>query len=235
MADIMMRVPEFILLETLENALKFVRNDFADQMNEQDTYLYKMLQGTQFQRYDFFEQAKQVICGDIDDPRRLECDLIFNFDRNGAPTIHINLPSEMSTQDNGMGIDEGYVDNIYTDGDVDTPGSYHKVWTRRFQAVYNIVITSDNTNEVIFLFHFVRALLLSTYDHLSLSGLQNITFGGQDIQPYSDLIPPNLFMRAISVNLQYETSAISFSQVPMFGKLVFRGKAVDDTKLLNNE
>jgi len=229
MTDIMMRVPEFIILETIENALKIVRNDFADQVDEQKSLLWLLLQGTQFQRYNFFEQGKQVICCDIDDPRRLECDLMFNMHRNGAPTLHITLPTDTTDSDNGMGIDEGYVEPYYTDGvEGVSPGTFQSVFTRSYQSTVNIVIVSDNSNEIIFLYHFIRALLVSCYNHLSLSGLKNLKFGGQDIQPYQELQQQNFFMRTISVNFQYETSSIDFTKQLMVTDINFNGTPINE-------
>lgn len=224
MADVMMRVPEYIILNHIEAALKIVRDDFVNQVNEQDTILWKMFQGTIFQRYDFFEQAKQVICGDIDDPRRVECNLIFNMKRGGAPTVHLNLPGEVTDNDNGIGIDEGYQTPIYVDGDPgSSTGTFTSVFTRSQSATYNIVITTDNSNEIVLLYHFIRALLISCYNSLSLHGLKNIKFGGQDIQPYSDLIPANLWLRGISMSFSYETSSFDFTSQVMINGIGFQG------------
>lgn len=212
----LMIVPEFILQTTIQNLLDGVRNDWAaNQADTTKSYLYRMLEGTSFQRYDFFVQAQKIICGKKDDPRRLEVDLMFNMKRNGPPTIHITLPAESaSTNGNGLGTDEGYEDPILdTEGDQDThtPTEVLPVFTRRYRASYNVVVTSDNSNEVIFVYHFVRALLTAAIFHLNASGISNVSLGGNDVRPYTPELANQLYMRALIVNIEYDTHVPSLN------------------------
>lgn len=227
----LMVVPEFILQQTLESMLKFIREDYvANTATPQKSYLYNMLNGVAFQRYNFYEQAKQVICGPADDPRYLIVDLMFNTERNGAPTIHITLPGETGGQGDGIGSDEGYEDLIVdteADEDNDIAGVDIPVYVRRISATYNIVVSSDNTNEIIFLYHFTRALLIAVIPHLSLSGLQNIVFGGRDLQPYPELAN-RFYMRAINLSLQYDTGAPSKFKLTIPNDIIVDGDPVNE-------
>jgi hypothetical protein len=228
-------IPEYILLDHVEKAIKYLRDDYAAQTDPDKSYLRRVLYDNRIQRYDLIEQAESVFIQEIDNPRYLEVDLMWNMQRDGLPTIHITLPSEQThVGGNGIGTDEGYRENIFEESVYDeetneliTQGSITPIYTRRYQSVYNIVITSDNSNEVILIYHTLRALLISLIRSLSEAGLQNIAFGGQDVQLYGGIVPKNIYMRAITVSLQYETSALSIFPQPLFNNLIANGVPVN--------
>lgn len=235
----MIRIPEFILLDTVQKLLNFVRVDFQSAATEQDSYLYKTLTGSKIERYDFYTQGKKIFLALEDDPRLLKVDLMYNMDIDKVPSIYITLPSEQNGQ-NGMGVDEGYQEAEIEDMDINgLGGSFTSVFTRRFNTTYSLMIISDNSNEVILIYHFLKALLISAHAHLNLSGIENIALGGQDIQLNSDRIPKHLFMRALTLNIQYETSSLDLRSHPMLGSILAKGKPTgfksDEFDTPNNE
>ena len=145
-----------------------------------------------------------MICDKTEeDPRFFEGDLMFNFEKNSPPSFHITLPAESPSDGNSVGIGEGTFDEISNETE-EVP-----VLSRRVQTNYNIVIVSDNSMEVTVLYHFMRALLVALNFHLNEKRLQNITYAGQDIQPYKEL-DNQLYMRAMSLGIQYEVGVPSF-------------------------
>lgn len=216
-------VPEFIIHSTIEMLLLKVREDYSSQTDKTKSLLAKLLDNVSFQRYDFLNQAISVICCDLDHPRYVEVDLLFNRDRNGAPTIHVMLPNETTDmRANGLGNDEGYIESDYEDGDEDSniPGSFTSTFTRSFQSQYDIVITSDNANEIILIYHLLKALLISATDHFHLSGLRNISIGGQDIQQYAaQQMFPGLYVRSLRLSVQYETTTLNLNSQLMANKI----------------
>jgi hypothetical protein len=235
MSEQIIKIPEFILFDILNKALDYLRTDYENQADKNDSFLMKVLEGNYIERYDLQTQAVQVfIDNDPSNQRYLETNLMFNMEREGMPTIHLTLPSEQTqTGGNGIGIDQGYaddliVDTVYNvDGSVQTNGSFTPVFTRRYQSTYNIVITSDNPNEVILIYHTLRALLISLIPSINLAGLENLAFGGQDVQLNSSLAPKNIFIRAITVTLQYETSSPSIFPQPMFHNITAKGNPIN--------
>lgn len=207
-------IPEAIILEALEKGLKFIRTDFNNVQDETDSYLYQLLEGVSMERYNYFKQAKAVFLCEEDNPRKLNVDFMYNMNVDKVPSIYVALSSEQNGQ-NGLGLDQGYMEPIEKeDGSVD-------VFTRRENTSYSIMITSDNSNEVVMIYHIVRALLLSLTIHLNLKGLENISIGGQDLQLRADLVPKNLFMRALNVSLQYEFSTPDLTNNPIIKDLFF--------------
>lgn len=219
-----LRLPEFIIHHGVENALKFLREDYqqhetAGTINE--SFFSKLVGDIQFQRYSYMEQGKSVFFNGKEHQRYLEVDLMFNMSRDGAPTIHITTPAETPGQ-GAIGTDEGSYENELENEDT----QLRSVFTRRYKGTYDIVIVSDNSGEVVFIYHVLRALLTSLIPHFHLAGLENVTFSGQDLTPYSEIVPKNFNMKAIRMNLEYETSTLSFNTNPVINGLVFSGKAV---------
>jgi hypothetical protein len=200
----MLIIPEAILLDSLRKGLKLIRDDYTtNQGNPPTTLLYKILFGNSVQRYDLFEQAKKVFIADENDPRHLDVNLFFNAKRASIPTIHITLPSE-DEKDNALGMSGGFQQPVFSpDG-----SEFNQVFNRRYNATYNIIVTSDNTLEVVLIYHFMRSFLISLNSHLSLSGLENIKMGGGDLNINSEIVPINVFVRGIKFNFQYNVIGI---------------------------
>jgi len=218
-------VPETIILDSLEKALQFVRTDYATNIaanTEQDSYLYRILQGVGIERYTYFTQGKKVFLAAEDDPRLLNIDLVYNMNVNKVPSVYIALANEQNGQ-NGLGLDEGYQQDLENED-----GTALSVFTRRKNTSYNIMITSDNSNEVVMIYHFLYALLTSLTPHMNMRGLENISIGGQDLQLRGDLIPKSIFMRALAINLQYEISVPDLSRNPTAGDIFFSGSPVEE-------
>ena len=191
--------PEIIIFNTLKSVLKHIRLDYDAKVNKSESLLGLMLEGLSIQRYDFLTQAESVFITLEDNPRHLDVNMFFNASRASIPTIHITLPSEDSAE-NGLGIDEGYTDDIeFTD-------DYYTTFTRRFSTSYNLIITSDNTNEVVLIYHALKAFCQSLIPHFNAAGLENIKIAGRDIQLNTSLIPTNVFSRAVSLSFSYENT-----------------------------
>ncbi len=201
-------IPEIILLQTFKNVLKFIRTDYNNSVSAGDitkSMLYRLLSGDEIQRYKMFDQSISVLITKEDNPRHLDINLFFNAKRAPIPTMHIMVPSE-SQKDNAMSMSEGFKAPIFDE----TVGEYRKVYNRRFTARYNLVITSDNLNEVILLYHFFRSILISISPHLSLSGLENVKQNGGDIQIDPSIVPINIHSRAIGVEFDYDVEGQEF-------------------------
>lgn len=212
-----MIIPEFTVLNIVQQALDYIRNDYKQKLDKNETYLKKILTQNEIERYSLLDQAEQVFTNDPSDPRFIEVNLMFNMARENAPTIHITLPSEQSDKEgNGIGIDEGYEDDLIYNETITTQ------YTRRYSAQYSIVITSDNSNEVVLIYHVLRSILTSLTNHIHFKGLQNIYFSGQDVQINSDVFR-NLYVRALSMNVQYDTSSPNLITQDFIKELTIEG------------
>jgi hypothetical protein len=199
----MILIPEIIIHNSLKKLIAFIRDDY--QLNIADTtksLLYRLLGADQVGRYSLFTESVALLINDASNPRHLDINMFFNAKRAAIPTIHITLPSE-SEKNNSMANGEGFGEPIY-----DTvAGTYINVYNRRFTSRTNIIITSDNTNEVILLYHLVKNLLISLNGHFNVSGLNLPKLSGGDIQINQELIPVNIFTRSIGMEYEYDVEA----------------------------
>lgn len=217
MGEIKNIIPEFALLDIVKIGLAYIKKDLEDQTNEADSYLYKILNGQEIQRYNYFQQAKNVLIKEQDDPRLLSVDLMYNMDFEKVPSIYISLAGEQHGQNN-LSVEQSN-EPFFNDQDQ----TYQDIFTRRKNANYGIYIVSDNSNEVNLLYHILDCILLSSTVHLSLIGLYNLTQGGQDIQIDTDKVPKHIFIKTLSIGMQYARSAPSFAQIQMYGGLFAQG------------
>lgn len=199
----MIVIPETTIHQSLEKGLNYIKLNYqANIATPQKSWLYKVLQTEQFQRYNFFENAKTVFLAKKDNPRKIECNLFFNLERAHIPTIHVTLPG-LTPINNAIGIGSGFRE---TDFDIEN-GEQFEVFNKRQRSTYNIILTSDNTMEVILMFNVVYALLIALTDHFNLSGIENIQLGGGDIQMDPSIVPTHVFMRAITFSCEFDFGA----------------------------
>jgi len=193
----MINIPEIILYNHLEYFLQYIRKDLIETTDERKTFLYQILNGIELKKLglNYYTEAKDIFLRDRTHPRCLEIRMFFDADRAAIPTIHINLPSEQAYQD-GLGVDTGYQENI-----VDTTGeTYYETHTRTFNSTYQIIVSSDNTNEVIIIYNVLKAFLIAILDLIDLAGLRNLKLGGGDLQLNPEIVPPHIFIRALTLN-----------------------------------
>jgi hypothetical protein len=208
-------IPEIVLLDTINRALKIIRKDYNDQTDKTKTWLSIMFQGLTFDGYNYYDQIVSILITTPKSPRHFQGDLMFNNKKESVPSFHIALASESPNGDgDSLGLSEQSDQDIIYDGNIDeedstqnTPTQIREVYKRRTQTNYNIVITSDNSQEVVVLYHVMKAIFIASVTHLSLKGIQNITFGGQDIQPYRE-VTPSLYMRSLNLGVQYESYSL---------------------------
>lgn len=199
-------IPELILLDAYKKALKYIRNNYNAATTPEESYLYKLLGTNEIERYNFFTQSKAVFITTENDPRHIAVNLFFNAKRAGIPTIHITNPSENPIHDS-LNLSSGVHDPIFNEDDQ----VYEDVFNRRFKARYNIVFTSDNTTEIILMYQVMKSMSISITEHLSLAGLENIKISGNEINIKSDIVPINVFIKAIAIEFEYNTMALKLS------------------------
>lgn len=225
-------VPEFIIHSSLENMFRFLRADYNENTaTPEKSYLLKLIGSLGFERYNYVDQAKRVFLSTEEDPRFLSVDLMFNNSKDNPPSIHVCMPSESPGQ-NALGMDQGSSDSFVnfqqnSEGEQEAV-DVNVVFKRRYKATYDVVIVSDNSNEVVMLYHMIRSMLTALTPHFTLSGLENMVISGQDLQPYAELAPKHLFMRALRLGLEYESGALNFEKHLLINGIVFENKVVNE-------
>jgi len=152
----MIVIPEVIIKRMLDSGILFFKNDWVDAIDKSKSYLFMLFSTLSLGDFNFYDQLVDLLTRDETDPRHLEVNYFYNSERQQFPTIHITLPNENPSADNGLGQDEGYRSPIIASLDYDEI----PVYNRSFASTYNIVITSENSLEVVGLYHLVRSFLV---------------------------------------------------------------------------
>ena len=193
-----MIIPEVILRKIIESLLQYVKNDYLSATDKTKTLLYHYFNNNIDEKREYFEQAVNLFTREHNNPRRIEVRTAFDAERARIPTVHITIPSENQTN-NVLSNDESDSQTLFELQTTKSPA-----YRKSFQSTFQIVITSDNSSEVLLMYHLIRAGLISVLDTLSLSGLQNAQLSGQELRINSDLVPENIFMRSIGISFFYE-------------------------------
>lgn len=199
----MIFIPEINLYKLVNILLEYVRQDLALYRGDlQRSFLYSIFEDSSYDKFEFFKQGSEIL--NKSSKRRLEVNIGYNLQRAASPTIHIIIPASDKGQSDGIGLDLGYEEKVSLDG---KEGFEREVYTRSFQGTYNLLITSENMAEVVFIHALLQALFIGTGQQVELQGFQNLKLSTQDITLQQDLMPVNVYHRIFGLNFNYEFCA----------------------------
>lgn len=130
-----------------------------------------------------------------------------------TPRISVLLPNE-EVQHNQVGTTGGTFNRH--DGTTSEENQHG------YRDVYNLLITGQNENDVILLYHFLKTLFLMGQNSLTLAGLNDLRVGGADIQMDMDL-QPRLYHRTVSMSFHYYNYVPSLKRTPNAESINFQG------------
>lgn len=218
----MLFIPELAIKNIINAILLYIRTDYNNVVDKDDSYLAKQLKGLKFDKYDLYEQAIQVfITRGINDQKELKCFHFFNAERSPIPTIHIMLPDD-GVGPNGIGVDNGFNKPVYNPVTQTT----NDIYSRSFDSRLNIVITSENSFETILIYRVLQSILITLFDNLQFAGFQNPKISGGDLTINQDMVPQHIFIRAINLDFFYDIAAPTLFTQETFGDLVAQGIAI---------
>lgn len=196
-------VPEVTLYRLINKIIDYVHDNWNSATDKKSTILYRLWNGVEDgTKYKYYEQSVSLFANRrSDNPRKVSCRLFFDREQAGIPTVHITMPSDQ-VGENSIGIDEsGYESEIFTNT---KSGEYTITKGRRFDSQFYIVCTSDNAKETLLIYHTLRAAIISAWETLEFSGLQNLKISGQEMRIKEDLAPPHIFMRGIGLMTSFD-------------------------------
>jgi len=197
-------IPEYELQRIINMFLVVTRENWNSYVDKEKTFLYKVFafneheESVKIDKFDFFEQSQEILIN-RQSKRELLITIGYNMQIAEKPSIHITLPSE-SPMSAGIGQNEGFQNNQVIDESV------YPVYTANSQSTYNLIITSENMNEVLVIYHWLRATCLSMYSQFELRGFQNVRFGGADMNIDDTLIPGHIFHRNFNISFTFDWS-----------------------------
>lgn len=212
-------IPEMVIYQTLENITKYIRDDLkANSVDLKKSFLYRLLglddDGKEMKtnRYNYFVQAVKI----FQSMQNLSVNIGYNFEVAKIISFHIILPSE-SPAGISIGEDEGY----RTEKDKD--GNTQLKFCQMFQSTYQIMITSDNSNEVNLVYHIYKSLMIALVPHFTLKGLLNPKLSGNDIVFQDDTIPMGIFHKVLNLTFDYELVVPQLLLIGLVKSIQFEG------------
>ena len=220
-------MPEVILYKTLNTIFKLVKDDFEASTNHEQTILWDIfgrdINGDllNFEEFNYFEQAKETFV-----KKSPSVNMGYNLEVANLGSVHILLPAE-SGQPTTLGADEDGNNYIYNAAAPDVATDFKPIFTQKYEATYNMLITSENTFEVILIYNLLKASLLALNSHLEMYGLMLPKPSGQDLNIQTDLVPTHIFHRSLMLNFIYEVNVSGFFYRKLVKKFKITGEMVN--------
>lgn len=202
----MITIPEELILENIQLGLQAIKNDFAASPTEQDSFLYRITQNSNLDRYELFEQAKTIFINppNRNEPKSIQVNMGFNLQRMNEPNVHILMESDHKGKEDGLGMDEGVVDPY-----IDTPvsegvaGTRTNVLIRNFDSRFNIMCSGSNPTELMLIYYVIRNLLYSMESDFHLQGFKNLKITGGNLNPQQQ-IADKFYLKSIFMEFDYD-------------------------------
>lgn len=201
-----------------ERQIKLIIDLVLNKIDEQ--YLLSVFGDQKLGVYDFFENAKTIFLKKQDNPRLIESHLFFNRDRAALPTVHLSLPSEVMSGDNGINF-ESEVEFSESD-----PTLFREISSKSYGGKYNIIFTSNNTFEVLIMYNVFKSFFQGNISLLELNGLRNVKISGNDIILNEGIVPEGVYSRVFSLECVYTFRAPSFGLKESVGGVTLNNQEV---------
>lgn len=189
--------------------MRIIQEDYTTYGSQEDCTLLGMIfkkddnsNNIEYDRYNFFEQAKAILLRDNTNSRRLQHFVGYNLQQASAPCIHILLPTENKGKFDTISYSET---DTYTKNTCTGDGLFQQKSTSS-SAVYHLMITSDNSHEVLIIYYWLKAMLVIFSDTTGLYGLLNLVVSGQDVTMQQELTPTHIYHRNLSIQFDFSNT-----------------------------
>jgi len=168
--------------------------------------LFQVFGNNESDNLNYFDQSSLLLKQTFTDeaPKKINIHLGYNESREAYPSINILLPDEENSPKQ-VGTSQSMVIDV-------TEDTNQIELQHDFTTTYNLLITSNNQNDVIILYNWVKTLLLQAQGQFIYQGLQNLWISGRDITTSFDLSPDVTYHRTVAMNFHYENSVPSLNR-----------------------
>ena len=220
-------MPEVVLYDLLNGVIKLLRTDLESHLgvDEEKSLLYRIMglneQGNplRLSHYHFFKQARKILTT----KDNLKVYYGYNLSTTTGVDICILLPSENGKT--AIGADEGYLETIEGEEGSEARQLYN---VQTFESNYQLMITSNNSLEVLTVYTLLKSVMLMLIDQFELYGFRNPKFSGQDIVMQEDLAPVPLFHKVLNVEFLYEHVVPQALQNELLKQLNFTSDMINE-------
>lgn len=197
----------------IQSLINYISQDLNDNINngtEENSFLYKIWDGVSEDKYNFYEQAKDIFGRTVYDPHKLTVSLQYNKNLNSIPNIWIREPARRKGSYNSIGdIQEEVSDDGYT-----------KLYRDTKMSNYELMITSNNTLSTILVCETIYHALLGAHDTLTKM-FDVFDFNMKELISNNELTPTPIIIKSIEITTQSQTFAPSIIQEDIVNNINF--------------
>jgi hypothetical protein len=195
--------------EIIKTVLAYIPYEYKSGKAEEDTFLYRLLNGVKDDNFDFYKQAKTLFTRSDSSPRKIAVTLEFPKDKTSLPCYVIREPGKIKGPVNSIGKLTG---DIYPDGAWEVRDS-------REQG-FEIMCLSDNVLESILMSEVLYGLLLGSYNLLAMN-FSTIEINMTELMANTELIPLPIFIKSIRLDVSSEQIVSSLINSDFLSKIEF--------------
>lgn len=220
--NVAIQMPEVTISRALNAIVRTIRDDlqYDTDKDKTNTILFQLLglnadeKPVRMNAYNYFKQA----CRMFENPENMKVYIGYNMRVTTGIAMHIILPGEQfSSEPLGAGQDWN-------------PDIADFEYSQFSDATYQILITSDNSNEAMVTYNVMKAMLLMFVPNLDIAGLMNPKLSGGDIIMQGDIVPPTIFHKALTLSFQYQLTVPSRIYAQAVKKLAYNYSVISDEK-----
>ncbi len=211
----MIVIPELIIKAVVDGIVTMIHRDIEASPVKEDTLLYGIFEKLKYNSFVYYDQAVALFTINKGKSRQLKTKLSFDGDVSSPPIIYVTSGSDEFAS---AGIGRIESESVET-----KDKKVRSINSCRFAGKTSIVLISDNQEEVLVMYHTMRAMLLATIDTLSTSGIEDCRLGGGDVSLNEEMTPKGMFIKAISMTYQYEVRVPSAVYTKSGIKMEFGG------------
>lgn len=209
--------------QLIEGLMEFIYQDINTTGPVEQTFLYRLLNGTKDGNFDFYQQALKIYSRTPNNPNNIKVVLEYPKDKTSLPCYVIREP----------GKDKGPVGNIgKIEGFYDDNGAQRFLDSR--QSNYEIMCFSNNMLESILLSEVLYTLLIGAHD-ISAMVFDTLDYSMKELMIQQDLIPTPLFIRSIGLNVSYSQMVPGLVNNDLLGKILFERAEIAAMGMTEND
>lgn len=195
--------------------LNYIPEDYRlHQGDEQNTFLYRLLNGMKEGNFDFYDQAKKLFLRGMTNPRNLRVLFEFPKDNTGLPAYVIREPGADPGAANSIGKMNG---QIYDGG----------AWQIRDSRFHNfeIMCLSDNMLESIIMSEVLYALIMGSYNWLSTQ-YDLVEVRITELMTNQNVLPIPIFIKSVRLDLTLDQIVGTLVNEELLNKIAFEDAGI---------
>lgn len=185
--------------------------------------LFSFFGNRTFGKYKYFDKMAKMLENKYNARKGgLHIQIGFNPQQKNLPAVSILLPSEEAAPKRAATATGVHSSRRSSGNAIDKSVEQGQM----YQSTYDLMVTSNNENDVIVIYNFLKTLFLSGISQFQHSGLQNLSISGRDVVLDFDIDPMTMYNRGIGLSFFYDNQVPELQEWTMPDTLNFNGTPV---------